>query len=204
MLEENYHQISALQHFSYCQRQAILLYSELLWQENEKTVEGNILHERIDNGYVECLNKVRKFSNLLVQSKKYFIYGYLDLLEIFEESGVLTYVPIEYKAGQEKLNNCDKSQVIAYALCLEEMLNIKITKGSLYYKKINKRIIFDITDELISETVELISSYIKLFERKTIPKSLYDKRCDMCVVFEKCNPKQTKEISANYYKELFG
>lgn len=43
--EENFLQLSGIQHFSFCRRQWALAYIEMQWQENVRTVEGKILHE---------------------------------------------------------------------------------------------------------------------------------------------------------------
>lgn len=43
--EEDFLQLSGIQHFEFCRRQWALAYIELQWQENVRTVEGKILHE---------------------------------------------------------------------------------------------------------------------------------------------------------------
>lgn len=43
--EEDFLQLSGIQHFEFCKRQWALAYIELQWQENVRTVEGKILHE---------------------------------------------------------------------------------------------------------------------------------------------------------------
>ena len=44
--EEEYLQLSGLQHFRFCRRQWALIHIENLWTENLRTVDGQILHER--------------------------------------------------------------------------------------------------------------------------------------------------------------
>ena len=39
-------QLSGLQHFAFCRRQWALIHLEQQWQENLRTVEGNLLHRR--------------------------------------------------------------------------------------------------------------------------------------------------------------
>ena len=43
--EEDFLQLSGIQHFEFCRRQWALAYMEMQWQENVRTVEGRILHE---------------------------------------------------------------------------------------------------------------------------------------------------------------
>lgn len=44
--EEEFLQISGLQHFQFCRRQWALIHIEQLWAENLRTVEGELLHQR--------------------------------------------------------------------------------------------------------------------------------------------------------------
>lgn len=44
--EDEFLQLSGIQHFSFCRRQWALAYIELQWNENVRTVEGHLLHER--------------------------------------------------------------------------------------------------------------------------------------------------------------
>ena len=47
--EEDFLQLSGIQHFEFCRRQWALAYIEMQWQENIWTVEGKILHENAHN-----------------------------------------------------------------------------------------------------------------------------------------------------------
>lgn len=44
--EEDFLQLSGIQHFAFCKRQWALAYIEMQWQENVRTVEGKLLHEK--------------------------------------------------------------------------------------------------------------------------------------------------------------
>ena len=44
--EDDYLQLSGIQHFCFCRRQWALIHIEQQWAENLRTVEGEILHER--------------------------------------------------------------------------------------------------------------------------------------------------------------
>ena len=47
--EEDFLQLSGLQHFRFCRRQWALIHIEQQWSENLRTVEGELLHERAHN-----------------------------------------------------------------------------------------------------------------------------------------------------------
>lgn len=44
--EEDFLQLSGIQHFVFCRRQWALIHIELQWNENVRTVEGRLLHEK--------------------------------------------------------------------------------------------------------------------------------------------------------------
>ena len=59
--EDEFLQLSGIQHFCFCRRQWALIHIENQWQENVRTIEGNIVHERChDDGFIE------KRGNLLI------------------------------------------------------------------------------------------------------------------------------------------
>ena len=47
--EDDYLQLSGIQHFAFCRRQGALAYIEMQGEENVRTVEGKILHENAHN-----------------------------------------------------------------------------------------------------------------------------------------------------------
>ena len=52
--EEDWLQISGLQHFLFCRRQWALIHIEQQWQENYWTVDGSIFHEHAhDSNFIE-------------------------------------------------------------------------------------------------------------------------------------------------------
>ena len=60
--------------------------------------------------------------------------GKADVVEFHRmDDGTWIPFPVEYKRGKPKIGDCDKVQLCAQAICLEEMLNVEIKKGALYY-----------------------------------------------------------------------
>ena len=56
--EEEYLQLSGLQHFAFCRRQWALIHIEKQWSENLRTVEGHLLHEKAhDLNFTESRGK---------------------------------------------------------------------------------------------------------------------------------------------------
>ena len=49
--EEDFLQLSGLQHFAFCRRQWALIHVEQQWAENVLTAKGNLFHEKVHDGY---------------------------------------------------------------------------------------------------------------------------------------------------------
>lgn len=183
--------ISALQHLYFCPRQCALIHVEQAWIENRFTAEGRILHERPDKGTYERRGKVKFERDVALRSFRLGLVGKADVVE-FQFSGDMTLhpFPVEYKRGRPKKDNCDRVQLCAQAICLEEMLNTKIFAGALFYGKTRRRldVAFDIP--LRQETEDLSIELHNLIESGQTPKAIYSKKCDNCSFLKQCLPKQ--------------
>ena len=59
--EDDYLMLSGLQHFAYCRRQWALIHIEQQWAENERTIDGQIFHQKAHNaGSTEKRGKMNR------------------------------------------------------------------------------------------------------------------------------------------------
>ena len=194
--------ISALQHFAFCQRQCALIHLEQVWQENYLTAHGRQLHERVDNGEPETRKGVRFERGIVVSEPQLGVTGKLDLLEYHKASN--QYLPVEYKRGKPKATEIDKVQLCAQALCIEEMLSVQVEKGALWYWQTCKRIEVEFDNHLIAQTKALIAQVQQLFENGKTPPPSFGKHCKACSLIEICQPELTRnDGSSRYIQELF-
>lgn len=201
--------ISALQHYRYCPRQFALIHIEQVWADNRFTAEGNILHQRVDSGVTEQRNGVRYERGVLLNSERYKLTGKMDLLEI--ESGgsgndtFPNYFPVEYKRGKPKVEDWDRVQICAQALCIEEMRDVSVFEGAIWYWEVRRRESVIIDGVLRSITVEAIQgAHLLLAEGKTPPPTDELKRCRACSLIDLCEPDTfRRDHSASYVNELF-
>ena len=193
--------ISAVQHFVFCPRQCAYIHVDGIWIDNHLTASGNQLHQRVHSCVAEQRGNTRFERKVQVSSEKYGIYGQLDLLEIQSEPYLLT--PVEYKRGTPKILDCDRIQLCAQALCLEEMRNVKIPRAAIWYWKIRKREWVDLEKDLRELTKKAIEQTRELlFTSKKIPKAIYRNSCNRCSFFDHCTPKLT-DNSNSYLEEIF-
>lgn len=184
-LESEFIMLSALQHYLYCPRQCALIHLEQVWVENRFTAEGRALHERPDTGKTAREGSVRTVRALPVRSARLGLSGKADVVE-FHDNG--TVFPVEYKRGKPKTNRCDEVQLCAQALCLEEMLNVDISEGALFYgqKRRRKGVEFDAELRKLTETT--VCRVHDLLNSGATPKAEYSKKCDQCSLQGICMP----------------
>lgn len=182
--------LSALQHLIFCERQCALIHIEQAWAENLFTAEGRIMHERVHTEERASKGKIRIEYSMSLRSLRLGLIGKADVVEFHRHAdGSWQPFPVEYKRGKPKKNNCDKVQLCAQALCLEEMLDIEVPDGALFYGKTRRRldVIFDtrlrkLTEETAIRLHDLIAS-------QCTPKPVYEKKCNSCSLAKMCLPK---------------
>lgn len=195
--EDDLIMLSALQHFMYCERQCALIHIEQIWSENIFTAEGRIMHEKVDTANKESRGNVRVEYGVPMRSLRLGLIGKADVVEFHKRGDKWIPFPMEYKRGKPKMDDCDKVQLCAQAICLEEMLNVEIPEGALFYGQTHHRhdVIFD--KALRTETEEAAKKVHELIESGITPKAEYSKKCKQCSLYEICLPKMSRKAS-NY------
>ena len=205
--EDQFIQLSALQHFVFCPRQCALIHVEDVWNENVHTVRGNILHEKVDTDTYETRGALKTVRGLKIHSFGYGLAGRCDVVEFLRPTAAGTspeVVPVEFKVGQPKKNISDEVQLCAQALCLEEMLGTKVRRGAFFYGKIRRRVYVGIGDQLREQTRAIIAAVHDLVERKLVPQAKYERKCATCSLLDTCQPKALNERKLrNYMKGLY-
>lgn len=210
--EEEFLLLSGIQHFAFCKRQWALIHIEQQWQENLRTIEGEILHERVhDNTIKEKRGDLIVSRGMAIFSRSLGLTGTCDIVElyrnpkgvkIFGREGTYNPVPVEYKRGKPKEDDSDVLQLCAQAMCIEEMLLCEIPQAYLYYGE-EKRRLKIILDNALRDRVKTISKEMhELYDRRYTPKVKLSKACKACSLAEVCMPKLCKNPSAiNYIKK---
>lgn len=185
--------IASLQHMAFCPRQCALIHLEMIWEENGLTALGRILHERADSGGMERIKGRKIVRSVHLSSEKYGIHGIADVVEYVrnKEKGWIPY-PVEYKRGKPKEGKEDEIQLCAQALCLEEMHQVSIESGSLYYGKTKRRMDVAIDDSLRALTQETILKLKELMLIGKTPSAEYSSRCERCSLKNACLPEAAR------------
>ena len=117
-------------------------------------------------------------------------------------SGLWSPFPIEYKRGKPKPDSSDEVQLCAQAMCLEEMLNVEVPAGALFYGKTRRRHDVTFGQHLRDETEQAARRLHELIDTGVTPPPVYEKKCRNCSLLDVCMPKTaTRGRSAVDYLE---
>lgn len=154
--EDEYLMLSGIQHYVFCKRQWALIHIEQQWQDNVHTVTGELLHKKAHDGFsYEKRGNVLTTRGLPIHSRELGISGECDVVEflqdeegtrLFGRDGLYRPFPVEYKKGHPKTTEADVLQLVAQAMCLEEMFSVPVKEGALYYGEIRRREPVEIDD----------------------------------------------------------
>lgn len=207
--EEDFLQLSGIQHFDFCRRQWALAYIELQWQENVRTVEGKLLHEKAhDASLAEKRGDLIISRAMPVHSRELGISGECDIVEFYRSEegialhgreGLYQVIPVEYKRGKPKVKDADRLQLAAQALCLEEVLCCHIPAGYLYYGETRHRECVMIDEELRKKVRDTFQEMHQYYERRYTPKVKWSKSCNACSLKDICLPAMGKQKSVSAY-----
>ncbi len=211
--EEDFLSLSGIQHFEFCRRQWALIHIEQQWSENLRTIEGQLLHQKAHDGYSSEKRKDVIISRgMPVFSRRLGINGQCDIVEFYlSDEGVTLYgksgrfkaLPVEYKRGTPKDNNSDVLQLVAQAMCLEEMLCCEIKEGCLFYGETRHRFKVDITDALKQVVIDDFEEMHRIYSQRYTPRVKMTKSCNACSLKDICLPKLGTNKSVRTYIEKY-
>ncbi len=195
--------ISALQHFAFCPRQCALIHIERAWEENTLTSQGRVLHDRAHEAGGETRRDLRIARALSLQSAAHGLHGVADVVEFHRQpDGAWQPFPVEYKRGRPKFTPIDAVQLCAQALCLEEMLAVRIIAGALFYGETRRRQDVTLDDELRAETLRLTAAVRAMIVSGTTPAPVYAKHCHSCSLLARCQPRAVARSASAYLARL--
>ena len=199
-----------LSHAGFCLRRAALLTNEQIWEESADTAKGRAEHERVHAQRIERRGETAKLYEFPVFSHTLGVAGKCDCIEAQTDARgcripaldfpVRVY-PVEYKHGKIRAEREYEIQLCAQAMCLEEMFQISIPEGAIYYITSHRRYSVPFTEELRNLVKETIHK-IELFRRSfSIPLAEKEAKCRACSLREHCRPGMQRSAS-NYCHEL--
>ena len=179
------------------------------WEENYRTVEGDILHQRAhDEDLRESRGDLLAVRGVRVFSRTLGVSGACDVLEYHRgetgiplpgKEGLWQPFPVEYKRGSPKEDTADALQLCGQAMCLEEMLCCPVPEGALYYGETRRRTPVRFSPELRRQVQSAAEEMHQLFRRGHTPKARPGKFCGACSLKELCLPQLIRRESVSDY-----
>jgi len=193
--------ISALSHLVFCERRAGLILLEGLWDDNAFTAEGSLLHEQAHKPSAESRDNCRIVKGLWLRSFELGLCGRADVVEfqqvpqertstISQEGATSRWQPllVEYKRGRLRREMSFEVQLCAQAMCLEEMLGMKVTSGAVFYGKSRRRLEIALDQELREETRTAAERLHVLVASGRTPSAVFHRKCRFCSIRDLCLP----------------
>lgn len=192
--------ISALQHWVFCPRQCGLIHLEGLWAENRLTAEGRLLHEKAHETGGEQRGRVRIERGLALRSLVLGLVGKADVVEFHRKGDLWRPFPVEYKRGKPKGHEADRLQLCAQAMCLEEMLECRISGGALFYGRSRRREPVEFSAALRDEVAQVTAQVRTMLQSGRTPSAQKGPFCRSCSLLSLCLPGRTApKNSASLY-----
>ncbi len=183
--------LSALNQHLYCARRAYLIHAERVFVENEHTVLGNLAHEAVDHPGYEHRAGWELLRALPLFSDTHGLSGKADLVEIrraTDSDRIVAARPVEYKKGPARRWSNDRVQLCAQALCLEEMLGLRIDSGLIFHvaSALRTELVFD--DHLRALTLSTLDALRASLARSEAPPAVLKPQCEGCSLRGVCLP----------------
>jgi len=201
--------LSGLQHLHFCERQWGLIHIEQQWEENRFTAEGRLLHGRVHEAGGEARPGLVTARGLDLHSLRLGLTGQADVVEFHSAEpeapetvalpgrpGRWRPFPVEYKRGRPKADSCDEVQLCAQAVCLEEMLGVRMESGALFYGINRRRSHVPFSPELRARTEALAWHMHALYTARVTPPAMYAKKCEKCSLYDRCLPRSASKRGA--------
>jgi CRISPR-associated exonuclease Cas4 len=207
--EDDMLMLSGIQHFMFCPRQWALDHLEMQWKDNRLTIEGDILHENVDDPFYRMKNGgVATLRSVHIASKSLGLYGMTDAVELHPSPQgikiqgckelVLLY-PVEYKHGKSKPDERDEVQLAAQVMCFEEMYHTHIDQAALFYNETKRREVITIDEKLRNLTSRCAEQMHDLFDKGVTPKAELKPHCKRCSLFDLCMPELSNRAKVKTY-----
>lgn len=208
--EDDWLTIGSMQHFEFCRRQWALMYVEQQWEDNLRTVEGELLHQKVHDGYsFEKRKDVIISRGMPVFSSRLGLRGVCDVVEFHQDdlNGAVLhgradkYMPyaVEFKKGAKRADAADILQAAAQSLCLEEMLCVSIPKAYVFHIETREKEEIPLTEELREYVKDISKEMHEYYRRGYTPKVKPSKSCNACSLKDICMPKLCKNLSSKSY-----
>ncbi len=195
---DDYPPLSALNDLLFCPRRCALHRLEGVWADNVHTTSGSLDHRRVHAQRDADEAAIRTARGLRLVSHRLRLVGVADLVEFRPAvaGGGTVPFPIEYKRGRRRRWDNDDVQLCAQALCLEEMMGVRIPGGAIFHVRSRRRRDVAFDDGLRRTTEDAAARLHDLLRAGITPPPRPHPKCRQCSVRHLCLPDLVAEQAA--------
>ncbi len=196
--------LSALEHWSYCHRQCGLIHLENLWSESGRTMEGRVLHEKVDLPGLEQRPGLRIARALELRSDTHRLGGRADVVVFFDDPDYPSTgrpFPVEYKRSSRNTFLHAELQLCGQGICLESMLGVPVPSGAIYYGASRRRREVAFTGKLRGDTLKAAGEILQMLESQRTPPAEPGAKCEECSLRDHCLPELPGPAGLGSYLE---
>lgn len=185
--------LNSLEHFVFCPYQWWLCYVQSEWTDNIHTVQGKVVHSKVDDKrFCESRGDVKIERSVPLFSDKLGLYGIADLVEyVYINSKLSKIIVVEYKKGRpdnnKQVQKFDGLQLYAQVVCAKEIFNCKV-EGYIYYVSIKKRVKLKDEEFYANLLTKILTQMREFLATKQIPNKNIGKHCNACSLKDVCLP----------------
>ncbi len=117
--------------------------------------------------------------------------GKVDAIEQIDEQ----YFPYEFKTGSVSDNQYERAQLCAYGMMLEEMKNVTVSHGYIWYMEDRRKIQIPFDEALRSAVRKAVDTAWEILEGSLVPAPHDDPRCRGCALADVCMPGETRILT---------
>lgn len=194
--------------YVYCPRLFYLEWVQGEWAESEDTVEGALVHRRVEAEAgrlppAEELSPEDRVAarSVLLSAPSLGLIARMDLLE--GERGAVR--PVDYKKGRPGSRGPwepERVQICAQGLILREN-GYKCEEGVLYYAETRERHVVRLDADLVRQTLELLGQLRQTARNPVPPPPLVDSpKCPRCSLVGICLPDETNLLREEPLREV--
>lgn len=153
------------------------------------------MHRLVDAPGYEIKAGVKVERSLPLWSDRLGLIGKADLVEFHPDGTVL---PVEFKHGRKRQKTHDDIQLVAQAMCLEDMLGRSVSLGAIYHASSHRRREVAITPALRELVIETAVAIRAMLRAGVLPPPVFDARCRECSLKDICQPEALTAMRIQY------
>ncbi len=189
-----------LNEFVYCPRLFHLEWVQSSFATSDDVEEGRYLHRIVDQETGDLPDKSEAWAGRAARSVwlSSETYGLAAKLDLVEDGGDGTVVPVDYKKGRPSPTGepwpSDRIQVLVQALLLTEA-GYRVPQAEVWYAETRRRVVVPVTQDALAEVMDMVARVWRVAADPSPPAPLsHSPKCPRCSLVGICLPDEVQAL----------